>query len=198
MTHICVSKLTITGADNGLSPDQRQAIICTNAGILLIGPLGTHVSEILIEIYIFSFKKMHLKLSSENWRPFCLNAWSSTHRHQLTLVLITRGTWRVSARQNGVNLMFWLNLQYLFNSWIYFFGNCPLLPRFNWLLLVSLCIISFRNPSLQDSCTLSLPTGPGASRAGWLKVSPTLTRTRPIMRFTVTFPAAVRSIGFLG
>ena len=34
--HICVSKLTITGSDNGLSPDQRQAIIWTNAGILLI------------------------------------------------------------------------------------------------------------------------------------------------------------------
>ena len=28
-------------------------IIWTNAGILLIGPLGTNFSEILIEIYIF-------------------------------------------------------------------------------------------------------------------------------------------------
>ena len=37
--HICVSKLTIIGSDNGLSPDRRQAIIWTNAGILLIGPL---------------------------------------------------------------------------------------------------------------------------------------------------------------
>ena len=32
--HIC--KLTITGSDNGLSPGQHQAIIWTNAGILLI------------------------------------------------------------------------------------------------------------------------------------------------------------------
>ena len=38
VTHICVSKLTIIGSDNGLSPDRRQAIIWTNAGILLIGP----------------------------------------------------------------------------------------------------------------------------------------------------------------
>ena len=30
--------------------------------ILLIGPLGTNFSEILIEIYIFSSKKMHLKM----------------------------------------------------------------------------------------------------------------------------------------
>ena len=41
VTHICVSKLTIIGSDNGLSPDRRQAIIWNNAGILLIGPLGT-------------------------------------------------------------------------------------------------------------------------------------------------------------
>ena len=46
MTHICVSKLTIIGSDNGLLPGRRQAIIWTNAGILLIGPLGTNFSEI--------------------------------------------------------------------------------------------------------------------------------------------------------
>ena len=44
----------------------------TNAGILLIGHLGTHFSEILFEIYMFSFKKVHLKTSSAKWRPFCL------------------------------------------------------------------------------------------------------------------------------
>ena len=72
VTHICVSKLSIIGSDNGLSPDRRQAIILTNAGILLIGPLGTDFSEILIEIQTFSFKKMRLKVSSAKWRPFCL------------------------------------------------------------------------------------------------------------------------------
>ena len=35
-------------------------------------PLETNFSEILIEIYVFSFKKMHLKMSSGKWRPFCL------------------------------------------------------------------------------------------------------------------------------
>ena len=72
VTHIYVSKLTNIGSDNGLSPDRRQAIIWTNPGILLIGPLGTNVSEILIEIYAFSFKKMHLKMFSGKWLPFCL------------------------------------------------------------------------------------------------------------------------------
>ena len=72
VTHICVSKLTIIGSDNGLSPDRRQAIIWTNAGIFLIGPSGTNFSEILIEILTFSFKKMRLNVSSAKWRPFCL------------------------------------------------------------------------------------------------------------------------------
>ena len=72
VTHICVGNLTTIGSDNGLSPDRRQAIIWTNAGILLIGPLGTNFNEILLEIYTFSFTKMHLKMSSGKWRPFCL------------------------------------------------------------------------------------------------------------------------------
>ena len=53
VTHICVSKLTIIGPDNGLAPRQRQAIIWTNAGILLIPPLGMKFSELLIEIQMF-------------------------------------------------------------------------------------------------------------------------------------------------
>ena len=72
VTHICVSNLTIIASDNGLSPGRRQAIIWTNAEILLIGHLGTNFSETLIEILIFSFKKMHLKVSSAKRRPFCL------------------------------------------------------------------------------------------------------------------------------
>ena len=72
VTHICVGNLTIIVSDNGLSPYRRQAIIWTNAGLLLIGPLGTNFSEILIKILTFSFKKMRLKVSSAKRRPFCL------------------------------------------------------------------------------------------------------------------------------
>ena len=83
VTHICVSKLYILGSDNGLPPGRRQAIISTNAGILLIWPLGTNFSEILIEINTFSLKKMHLKMSSVKWRLFvsasmCFNDHSVT------------------------------------------------------------------------------------------------------------------------
>ena len=72
VTHVCVSKLTISDSDNGLSPGLRQAIIWTNARILLIGSLGTNFSEISIGIQTFSFTKMHLEMPSAKWRPFCL------------------------------------------------------------------------------------------------------------------------------
>ena len=58
-------------SDNGMSPIRHQAIIWTNTGLLAIGPLGTNFSEILIKIQNFSFTKMHLKISSAKWRPFC-------------------------------------------------------------------------------------------------------------------------------
>ena len=72
VTHIYVGNLAIIGSDNGLSPGRPQAIIWTNAGILLIGPLGTNFSEIWIGIHTFSLKKIHLKMLSGKWRPFCL------------------------------------------------------------------------------------------------------------------------------
>ena len=72
VAQICVSKFTIISLDNGLAPIRRQAIIWTNAGILLIRSLGTNFSEILIQIHTFSNKKMHAKMSSGKCRPFCL------------------------------------------------------------------------------------------------------------------------------
>ena len=68
--YICVNKVINTASDNGLSPGQRQAIIWINAGILWIGPEKTNLSEILIESHLFSFKKMHLKMSSANGGHF--------------------------------------------------------------------------------------------------------------------------------
>ena len=71
-TYICISNLTVIVSDNGLSPGRRQAIIWTKAGILLIGPLGTKFSEIVIEIQTFSLKKMRLKMSSAKCCSFRL------------------------------------------------------------------------------------------------------------------------------
>ena len=72
MTHICVGKLSTIGLHNDLPPDRRQAIIWSNAGILLIRTLGTNFNEILGEIHSFSFNKMHLKMSSAKGRLFSL------------------------------------------------------------------------------------------------------------------------------
>ena len=76
VTHICVSNLTIIGSDNGLSPGRRQAITWTNVGILLIGPLGTKFSEMLIEIHTFSFKNpfenVVWKMAAILSRPQCV------------------------------------------------------------------------------------------------------------------------------
>ena len=80
VVHICISKITIIGSDNGLSLGRRQAIIWTNVRILWIGSLGTNFSEILIEIFKFSLKKMHLKMSSGKWQPSCLNL-TGSHRY---------------------------------------------------------------------------------------------------------------------
>ena len=79
VTHVCITNLTTICSDNGLLLGQRQAIIWTNAGIFLIGPLGTNFNEILIEIHIFSFKKIHFKMPSGKWQPFCLSLNVSKH-----------------------------------------------------------------------------------------------------------------------
>ena len=70
MTLICISKVIISGSDNGLSPGQCQDIIWTNARILLIGPLGTNFNEILIKNHTLSLKKIHFKCLLENGSHF--------------------------------------------------------------------------------------------------------------------------------
>ena len=66
VAHICVGNLTIIGSDNGSLPGLHQAITWTNARLLLIGPLGTNLSEILFGIQSFSLKKMHFKCHLRN------------------------------------------------------------------------------------------------------------------------------------
>ena len=39
---------------------------------IVIGPLRTSFSEILIQMHTFSFKKSHFKMLSGKWWPFCL------------------------------------------------------------------------------------------------------------------------------
>ena len=84
VTHICITKLTIIGSDNGLPPGRRQAIIWNNTGILLSEPIGTNFNEISIDIDTFSFKEMHLKNSSEILsRPQCVNDISGNNTYRI-------------------------------------------------------------------------------------------------------------------
>ena len=86
VTHIYVSKLTIIGSDDDLSPARRQPIIWTNAGILLTGRLGTNFNDILIEINTFWLKKIFTKMSSGKWRLFYHGLNVLRHMHQLRMI----------------------------------------------------------------------------------------------------------------
>ena len=90
---ICISKLTIIGLDNGLSPGRRQAIIWINEDLLPIGTLGTNFNEIVIEIQIFLLKKMHKciffnkniwisKFGNVIWRMLAILSWPQCAKHQ--------------------------------------------------------------------------------------------------------------------
>ena len=79
-SYICVSKLTVTGSDDGLSPGQCQAIIWTNTGILLIAPLGTNFSEIWIKIQTFLIRKKYIwKYHQWNGSHFVQGRWVKTN-----------------------------------------------------------------------------------------------------------------------
>ena len=49
--------LAIIGLDNGLSPVLLQTMIWTNAGLLVIRPMGTHFREAWIQIQSYLFPK---------------------------------------------------------------------------------------------------------------------------------------------
>ena len=70
VTQMCVNDLTsIDWFRKWLGADQ---FIRTNAGILVIKPLGTNFSDFLVEILIISFKKIRLKVSLRKGDHFTL------------------------------------------------------------------------------------------------------------------------------
>ena len=74
--HIYISKLSITGSDNGLSLAQNQAIIWTNDGILSIRTVGTNSSEILSKIHNFqenAIENVIYEMAAILSQPQCVN-----------------------------------------------------------------------------------------------------------------------------
>ena len=119
VTHICVGKLTIIGSDNGLSLERHQAILWTNAGILLIESLGTNFSEILIEIQTFSLKKIRLKMSSTKCRLFRLGLNVLTVNVYLIFPRFVRHGYHVWFKQKYLlskNRIIWRLNNLVFNS----------------------------------------------------------------------------------
>ena len=70
MTGLCDSKLTTIGSDDGFPPSWYQAIIPTNAGILLIVHFITNLIKILTEIHTFDSRKSISKCRLENGAHF--------------------------------------------------------------------------------------------------------------------------------
>ena len=117
---LCVSKLTTIASDNGLSPRRHQAIIWTNAAILWIWPLGTNFSEILIEIHLFSFKKLHLNMSATFW-PLCLGLNVLTHMDFdmiVFLVIWVPDVLKLVWNKKNQNYIFIKHCTYLFCKYI--------------------------------------------------------------------------------
>ena len=89
VTHICVSKLTIIGSDNGCRLIGAKPLSEPMLKYWWLDQKKTIFSEILIETHTSSFKKIHLKMPSGKWRIFCLGlnvlilipVWTSNHNH---------------------------------------------------------------------------------------------------------------------
>ena len=60
---ICINDIGHHDSDNSLLPIWYQAIIWTNAGLLLIGLNRIYFNDILFVILMYSFKKIHFKMS---------------------------------------------------------------------------------------------------------------------------------------
>ena len=69
--HKATDILASIGSGNGLVPVRRQAITWISADLLFIRTPGTNFNDILFDIKRFSFEKMHWKISSAKYRPYC-------------------------------------------------------------------------------------------------------------------------------
>ena len=67
VTHICVNNLALNGSKNGLPPFRCQAMISTDADLLLIGPLGLDFVVIWNEIFV---QENNFTISNTKRQPF--------------------------------------------------------------------------------------------------------------------------------
>ena len=141
MTHICVSKLTSINSDNGLSPGRGQAIIWTNAEYLLIRTCGTNFSEIISSIHKFSFKKMHLKMSTK-WRQhgFSLNVLSVRNMTLMIPYFKNQVMWEILNKIGTDSLETWF-YDLLF-QWRHFLWYCMAKKHYTFMEISFGCVMT--------------------------------------------------------
>ena len=97
MTHICISKLIIIGSDNGLSPNRRQAIVRTKAGLLLIDNTFQCNWNWNSNVFIHEnvFENVVWKVAAIWSRPQCVELNHARKRDPLWLFLKCDLGWRL-------------------------------------------------------------------------------------------------------
>ena len=127
MKHICVSKLTIIGSNNGLAPGRRQAIIWTNVGILLIWTLETNFSEIFIDIHTFSFCLGHHVLKSHYSMAVSITVWhtviQSNVKHSSTMLQCI--VWGIPFFANKRSTLPWRHFESVFELGVLVYIHGP-------------------------------------------------------------------------
>ena len=88
------------GLGNGLSPAQRQAIICTNDEFLSMGLLGVTFSEIWIKIYLQGNELENVSNNDRNFVPAKMHYGSSLesldYYCDTTYITTTKMNWQMN------------------------------------------------------------------------------------------------------
>ena len=91
MTHICVSKLTTIGSDNGLSLGRRQAIIWQCWNIVKLNLRNKFQWNLKRNWYIFiqanALENVVWKMAAILSRPQCVEKWLCYSGHRVALVV---------------------------------------------------------------------------------------------------------------
>ena len=89
LTHICGNKLNIIDSDNSLVALPAPSRYLNQWRDAVNWTIMKKFNEIFIQMYTFSFKKIHLKIASGKWWPFCLGL-NVIEQQQYPLLCITR------------------------------------------------------------------------------------------------------------
>ena len=124
-TRICVSTLNIVGSDNSLSHGRRQAIIWTNAGILLTVPWGQNWTAALNAFANSTAIKIHISIKVQLYTQLvesrkCMHRWKAMKCPEMAPVFVyAPASWSMAVfhsksllplRFNGTWWTHWIDL----------------------------------------------------------------------------------------